>query len=99
MPTTQRRSEYCPYTINYQVSQDGYENQDFVNVLEAVSRRLERVGKTNKYICMESYRNEAEKTNLLYWQVTCEAFFTPNEWLWWFRKTGYKGDYSFIYFE
>ena len=59
---------------------------------------MERVGK-NKYLCVESYRNESEKTNLLYWQVTCEAFNTPDEWRWWFRKTNYNGDYSFIYFE
>ena len=62
-------------------------------------KEIERVGKKNKYICVESYRNEEEKANLLYWQVTCEAFNTPEEWQWWFRETCYKGDYSFIYFE
>jgi SAM-dependent methyltransferase len=60
---------------------------------------MERVGKDNKYLCVESYRTEEEKANLLYWQVTCEAFCTPEEWEWWFRKTGYTGDYSLIYFE
>ena len=60
---------------------------------------IERVGKKNKYICVESYRNEVEKANLLYWQVTCEAFNTPDEWDWWFKQTGYTGDHSFIYFE
>ena len=60
---------------------------------------IERVGKSNKYICMESYRNEEEKANLLYWQVTCESFNTPEEWKWWFEKTEYNGDYSFIFFE
>ena len=60
---------------------------------------IERVGKSNKYICVESYRNEFEKMNLLYWQVTCECFFTPEEWKWWFDLSGYKGDHSFIYFE
>ena len=67
--------------------------------LEASLREMERVGKGNKYLCVESYRNEQEKANLLYWQVTCEAFNTPKEWEWWFEKTGYSGDYSFIYFE
>ena len=67
--------------------------------LEASLREMERVGKENKYLCVESYRNEQEKANLLYWQVTCEAFNTPKEWEWWFEKTGYSGDYSFIYFE
>ncbi len=67
--------------------------------LEKSLIEMERVSKKNKYICVESYRNEKEKANLLYWQVTCEAFNTPEEWLWWFEKNGYKGDYSFIYFE
>ncbi len=62
-------------------------------------QEMERVGKSHKYLCVESYRNEIEKANLLYWQVSCEAFNTPNEWQWWFKKTGYMGDYSFIYFE
>ena len=60
---------------------------------------MERVGKNNKYLCVESYRNEQEKANLLYWQVTCEAFNTPQEWKWWFKKANYTGDYSFIFFE
>ena len=67
--------------------------------LENALREIERVGKRNKFICMDSYRNEIEKTNLLYWQLTCECFFTPEEWEWWFKKTGYSGDYGFIYFE
>lgn len=67
--------------------------------LEQALREIERVGKRNKYVCVESYRSEAEKANLLYWQVTCEAFCTPDEWEWWFKLTGYTGDHSFIYFE
>jgi SAM-dependent methyltransferase len=66
--------------------------------LEKALKEIQRVGK-QKYICVESYRNEVEKANLLYWQVTCEAFCTPEEWEWWFRHTGYTGDHSFIYFE
>ena len=67
--------------------------------LDPALREMERVGKKNKYLCVESYRNEQEKANLLYWQVTCEAFNTPREWEWWFQHTGYSGDHSFIYFE
>jgi protein-L-isoaspartate(D-aspartate) O-methyltransferase len=66
--------------------------------LDKALREVERVGR-NKYICVESYRNEQEKANLLYWQVTCESFCTPEEWDWWFHLTGYTGDHSFIYFE
>lgn len=67
--------------------------------LDKALREMERVGKQNKYLCVESYRNEVEKANLLYWQVTCEAFCTPEEWDWWFKQTGYTGDHSLIYFE
>lgn len=67
--------------------------------LDKALREIERVAKKNKYICVESYRTEEEKANLLYWQVTCEAFNTPEEWDWWFKRTGYSGDHSLIYFE
>ena len=67
--------------------------------LNTALQEIERVGRKHKYICVESYRNEEEKANLLYWQLTCEMFCTPQEWEWWFAQTGYTGDYSFIYFE
>jgi protein-L-isoaspartate(D-aspartate) O-methyltransferase len=67
--------------------------------LDQALREMERVGKNYKYLCIESWRNQAEKANLLYWQVTCEAFNTPEAWQWWFKHTGYSGDHSFIYFE
>ena len=67
--------------------------------LHPALREIERVGRRHKYICVESYRNEEEKANLLYWQLTCESFYTPEEWRWWFELTGYTGDYGFIYFE
>ncbi len=65
----------------------------------AALKEIERVGRKNKYICVESYRTEEEKVNLMYWQFTCEMFCTPEEWEWWFKLTGYSGDHSFIYFE
>lgn len=67
--------------------------------LEIALREIERVGKKNKYIVMDGYRNEQEKVNLLYWQLTCESFFTPEEWEWVFAKSGYRGDYGLVYFE
>lgn len=60
---------------------------------------LERVGKAAKYLTVEAYRNEREKVNLLYWQLTCRSFYAPDEWEWIFQRAGYGGDYSFIYFE
>ncbi|MEM7576709.1 MAG: class I SAM-dependent methyltransferase [Planctomycetota bacterium] len=62
-------------------------------------QEIQRVSKQHAYVCVESYRNETEKANLLYWQVTCEAFNTPEAWQWWFDLAGYTGDHSFIFFE
>lgn len=66
--------------------------------LDVALREFERVAK-NKYLCVESYRSEEEKANMIYWQVTCEQFNSPEDWDWWFKHTGYTGDFSFIYFE
>lgn len=67
--------------------------------LEKALGEMERVGRGGKHIVVESFRTEEEKVNLLYWQLTCESFCWPEEWEWWFKKCGYTGDHSFIYFE
>ncbi len=67
--------------------------------LDRALRELQRVSRGRSYLCVESYRNEEEKANLLYWQLTCEMFCQPDEWEWWFKQTGYTGDHSFIFFE
>lgn len=66
--------------------------------LKTALGEIERVAK-NRFVCVESYRNEREKANLLYWQLTCESFLRPEEWVWAFREFGYTGDYGFVYFE
>ena len=71
----------------------------YIYDLEKAIKEIERVGKGKSYIVTESYRNEKEKANLLSWQLTCECFFTPEEWEWIFDKFGYRGDYSFVFFE
>ena len=60
---------------------------------------IERVGRRHKFIVLDSYRNEREKVNLMYWQLTCECFFTPAEWEWIFQQTGYSGDWDFVCFQ
>ena len=67
--------------------------------LWAALREMERVARGGKYLCVEGYRNEREKVNLMYWQLTCRAFHTPEEWEFLFEKTGYSGDHEFIFFE
>ena len=71
----------------------------FIYDLKSAVQHIERVSRGNSYICVEAYRNEQEKVNLLYWQLTCEAFFSKKEWEWLYKEWVFTGDYSFIYFE
>ncbi len=87
------RTNYFDLVISFNTLHNLYNYE-----LYSAIKEIERVGK-NKYIVVESYRNEKEKMNLLYWQVTCESFCTPKEWRWWFKQTNYTGDHSFIYFK
>ncbi len=66
-----------------------------------LKKSLEEIMRISKksYIMVESYRNSKELVNLQCWALTCETFFSMNEWIWFFKNSGYKGDYEFIYFK
>jgi ubiquinone/menaquinone biosynthesis C-methylase UbiE len=66
--------------------------------LKTALTEIERVGK-QKYIMLESYRDEQEMFNLQCWALTAQSFFDAAEWIWLYRHFGYTGDYEFIYFE
>ena len=66
--------------------------------LQAALQEIERVGR-NKYVMVESYRNELEQFNMQCWALTAEAFFDTAGWIWLYNHFGYTGDYEFIYFE
>jgi protein-L-isoaspartate(D-aspartate) O-methyltransferase len=71
----------------------------YIYDVKAAIQHIERVSRGKSYIMVESYRDEREKANLLYWQLTCESFNTPQEWEWLFREWGYTEDWGFIFFE
>lgn len=73
-------------------------NLGIEDLWSAVSE-IERVSRNHKYIMIESYRNQREKANLLYWQLTCKSFYSVEDWEWLYRKIGFSGDYGFIFFE
>lgn len=66
--------------------------------LKIALEEIERVGK-DKFIIVESYCNEKELFNLQCWALTCESFFSRQDWIWLFEQFGYSGDYEFIYFD
>ena len=70
-----------------------------INELKAAVTEMERVSKGKAWVNVESYRNEAEKANLLYWQLTCRSFHSVEGWKWLYNEWGYTGDCGFIFFE
>lgn len=67
--------------------------------LKKAVHEIERVSKGNSYIMVESFRNDKEEVNMLYWQLTCASYYSVDEWEWLYKEWGYTGDYSFIFFE
>lgn len=88
---------YGDRTFDFVVSLGTLHNLYAYDLRKAL-QEIERVGKDKKHIMVESYRTEQEKVNLLYWQLTCESFYTPQEWEWFFKESGYTGDYGCIFF-
>ena len=94
------RAEKMPYpdgSFDLVISLNTLHNL-YVYDLESAIREIQRVGKARRYVVVESYGNEREKANLLHWQLTCECFFSVGEWEWVFKRFGYRGDYSFVFF-
>lgn len=86
-------------TFDFVYSLNTLHNLKVFDLYKAI-QEIQRVGKTdNKYIQLESFRNESEKANLLYWQLTCQSFYSTEEWVWLYHQNGYTGDYGFIFFE
>ena len=67
--------------------------------LDLALQEIKRVCKGKSYICVEGYRNEKEKVNLMYWQLTCRAFLKPEEWKYILKRNDIDCDYEFIFFE
>lgn len=66
--------------------------------LKLAIREMMRVSKDKRYICVESYRTEEELCNLQCWALTCQSFYTPDDWRCLLEDNGYSGDVEFIYF-
>lgn len=94
-------AQELPYTDNSfdLVYSIGTLHNLYIHDLKRAVQHIERVSKGKSYIMVESYRNEEEKANLLYWQLTCESFYTPQEWEWLYKEWSYTGDWSYIYFQ
>ncbi len=67
--------------------------------LHAALGEVQRVSRGAAHLTVESFETERQKANLLYWQLTCRSFYSPDEWEWFFGLSGYAGDWSYIFFD
>jgi protein-L-isoaspartate(D-aspartate) O-methyltransferase len=88
---------YADHSFDLVVSINTLHNLRIYDLVVAL-REIERVGRRHKYVVVDGYRTEEEKANLMYWQITCECFYTPQEWEWIFGQAGYTGDYECIFY-
>lgn len=86
--------------VDFTYSINVFHNLNYRDLKQALHEMV-RVTKPdgNSYICVESYRNEEELTNLQCWQLTCLSYYSPDDWLQIYEDCGYKGDCEFIFFE
>lgn len=90
------KMKYEDNHFDLSISLATFHNLSLVDLVPTL-REFERVGR-DKYLMVESYRDETELFNLQCWALTAESFFTPEEWRWVFDQSGYTGDYEFIFF-
>lgn len=67
--------------------------------LKKAIQDIERISRRDSYIVVESFRNDVEEVNMLYWQLTCASYYAVDEWEWLYQEWGYTGDYGFIFFD
>ncbi len=89
---------YADGEFDFVLSLGTFHNLDIGELFQSLGE-FRRVGRGPGYIMVESWRDEREKANLLYWQLTCQSFHGVTGWKWIFERAGYQGDYGFIYFE
>jgi protein-L-isoaspartate(D-aspartate) O-methyltransferase len=95
---TSDKLPYADQSFDFVMSINLLHNLKVMN-LYASFAEIERVAHASKYVVVESFRNEREKVNLLYWQLTCRSFYGVDEWQWVMERAGYRGDFGCIFFE
>jgi len=56
-------------------------------------REIQRVSKKNSFITVDAFRNEEEKKLMYAWNLTAKTIMSVDDWIKFFAKNGYTGDY------
>ena len=58
---------------------------------------IERVGRKDKFITVDAYRNKEEKDRMDIWNLTAQTYMSVDEWKVFFEDIGYSGDYYWFF--
>ncbi len=56
-------------------------------------QEIERVSRIGSFITVDAYRNEEEKERMFAWNLTAKTIMSVDDWIVFFKKVGYSGDY------
>ncbi|MEW6329824.1 MAG: class I SAM-dependent methyltransferase [Pseudomonadota bacterium] len=56
-------------------------------------REIERVRRKGAFVTVDAYRTDDEKRRMYAWNLTAKTIMSVDEWVAFFRKVGYTGDY------
>ncbi len=56
-------------------------------------REIERVQRKGAFVTVDAYRTDDEKRRMYAWNLTAKTIMSVDEWVAFFRKVGYTGDY------
>jgi len=79
-------------SFDYVISINTIHNLDYDDCLLSL-REIERVSKISSFITVDAYNNEDEKKRMNEWNLTAKTIMSTTEWIKFFDKAGYTGDY------
>ena len=87
-----RALPYENNSFDYVISINTIHNVDEDDCLKSL-REIERVSKKGSFLTVDAYRNKEEKERMFKWNLTAKTIKSVDEWVIFFDKAGYTGDY------
>ena len=79
-------------SIDFVISINTIHNLEIEECMKAL-QEIERVSKVGSFVTVDAYRNDEEKARMYAWNLTAKTIMSVDEWISFFDKAGYTGDY------
>ena len=79
-------------SFDFTISINTVHNLEIDQCAQAI-KEISRVSKKSSFVTVDAYRNEDEKKRMFQWNLTAKTIMSVDEWVLFFKKIDYKGDY------